>query len=103
MKMLPLSLAAAATLLAASSASAHFVWIVAASDASGQPAAQVYFSELAEPDSADLLDKIAATKVWSRTADGRQTELKLSKQVEGEGGAWVAPVAADTPALSAAI
>ena len=96
-------IAVAAALTLANTASAHFVWVVVAADSSGQPAAQVYFSELAEPDSADLLDKIAATQVWSRAADGQRAELKVTKHVEGNGGWWTAPVAPETKALSAAI
>jgi uncharacterized GH25 family protein len=96
-------LAAACIVTMTATASAHFVWISVEKDSSGQPTAHVWFSELAEPDSADLLDKIATTKVWSRTADGKTTTLKLTKHVEGNGGAWIAPVAADTKALSASI
>ena len=72
-----LPFAAALALLAlASPALAHFVWVAVEKDSAGQPAAHVWFSELAEPDSADLLDKITTIKVWSRIgrrqARGRQ-------------------------------
>ena len=49
------------------------------------PQAHVRFSELAEPDSADLLDKVAAVKVWRRTAAGQPQTLKLTKHVHGRG------------------
>jgi uncharacterized GH25 family protein len=111
MKRCLIPLVAAAVLVFSTAARAHFVWISVEKDRSGQPAAHVWFSELAEPDSADLLDRIAATKAWSRSADGktnaqpaaRMTVLKLTKHVEGNGGAWIAPVATDTQALSASI
>ena len=104
-------LAAACIVTMAATASAHFVWVAVETGSSGQPAAHVWFSELAEPDSADLLDKIATVKVWSRTADGKSdaqpaakaTALKLTKHIEGNGGAWITPVAADAKALSASI
>ena len=94
---------AAAFLAAATPAWAHFVWISVEKDSSGQPAAHVWFSELAEPDSADLLDKIAATKAWSRGADGKATTLKLAKHVEGNGGALIGPIDAGAKALGASI
>lgn len=88
---------------AAPPAAAHFVWVSVERDSSGQPAAHVWFSELAEPDDAALLDKIAAVKVWSRSADGKPQLLKLAKQLQGNGGAWVGTLSADCRALSAHI
>src|SRR5687768_3045428 len=97
-------LAVAWIILAASApAGAHFVWVAVEKDSGGQPAAHVWFSELAEPDSADVLDKIAAVKAWSATAEGTSSPLKLTKHGEGSGGAWISPIAADTKALSASI
>ena len=84
-------------------ASAHFVWITVAKDASGQPQAQVHFSELAEPDSAALLERIASVKVWSRTAAGRPQTLRLAKQITDEIGSWVAPVEGGASAVSGSI
>ena len=103
MKIRIAPLLAAALLAAATPARAHFVWISLEKDSSGQPAAHVWFSELAEPDSADLLDKIAATKAWSRGADGKPTMLNLSKHVEGNGGALIGPIDAEAKALGASI
>jgi len=94
---------AAALLAAATPAWAHFVWISVEKDSSGQPAAHVWFSELAEPDSADLLDKLTAIKAWSRGADGKPTALKLTKQMEGNGGALIGPIGAEAKALGASI
>src|SRR5262245_47330073 len=95
--------AVGAVLVAAHSALAHFVWVAVEKDATGQPAAHVWFSELAEPDSAELLDRITAVKVNSRTAGGKPAGVAVSKQTQGEGGALVGAVPAGTPALSAHI
>jgi hypothetical protein len=103
MKMKLLALAGLILLWASAPASAHFVWITVAKDSAGQPQAQVHFSELAEPDAANLLDKIAAVSVWSRSAGGKSGPLKLAKHVTDEVGSWVAPVAADTRAVSGSI
>jgi uncharacterized GH25 family protein len=93
-----------ALLSAASPAFAHFVWVAVEKDSAGQPAAHVWFSELAEPDSADLLDKIVTVKVWSRLAAGKPMDVKVTKQtLNGGGGALTGPVPAGTPALSAHI
>ena len=96
-------LAALGLVAAQSQALAHFVWITVAKDSAGQPQAQVHFSEMAEPDAANLLDRVAAVKVWSRTAAGKPTELKLTKQVTDEVGSWVAGVPAKTAAVSGSI
>src|SRR5688572_307668 len=83
------SLTAAVIVLMAQAASAHFVWVAIEKDSGGQPKVNVWFSELAEPDSADLLDRIAKVKVWSRTASGAGPEISLTKKIEGGGGALV--------------
>ncbi|MCI0359816.1 MAG: DUF3386 family protein [Planctomycetaceae bacterium] len=90
-------------LAASSPAWAHFVWITVAKDSAGQPQAQVHFSELAEPDSANLLDKVAAVQVWTRTDSGQPKTLKLAKQITDEIGSWVAPIDAGTFAVSGSI
>jgi uncharacterized GH25 family protein len=82
---------------------AHFVWITVAKDSAGQPQAQVHFSEMAEPDAANLLDRVAAVKVWSRTATGKPAELKLTKQITDEVGSWVSAVPEKTAAVSGSI
>ncbi len=59
-------------------ATAHFVWLVR--DAAEPATVKVYFSEVAEPDSPELLERIQAAEVW--TASGRRSEpqaLKLTK------------------------
>lgn len=97
----PLLLAAA--FCTTPTASAHFVWLAVEKDSGGQPTANVWFSELAEPDSAELLDRIAAVNVWSRTASGPGPQISLTKKIAAGGGAWVGPAPAGTSALSAFI
>jgi uncharacterized GH25 family protein len=103
MKLRMMAFAALLLSAVAGPARAHFVWISVEKDSSGQPAAHVWFSELAEPDSADLLDKITTTKAWSRAADGKPTTLKLTKHVEGNGGALIGTIDAGAKALGASI
>jgi hypothetical protein len=92
-----------ALLVTAPAAMAHFVWVSVEKDSSGQPAAHVWFSELAEPDSADLLDKITTIKVAGRAAAAKPAAIAVTKQVQGNGGALVGSVPAGTQALSAQI
>ena len=81
---------------------AHFVWIAVDANEAGEPAAQVWFSELAEPGDAKLLEKIAALQLWASAEAGQGEALELAQQVEGELGGWTAPVG-DAQALVAAI
>ena len=57
---------------------AHFLWLKAA-PAEGQTQALLFFGESADDEAYHLPDKLAATKVWRRTADGKRTELKTQK------------------------
>jgi uncharacterized GH25 family protein len=93
----------AISLAAVSQVSAHFVWVAIDKDSAGAPGLFVWFSELAEADSADLLDKISTVKVWTRSAKENSQPLKLTKKVEGNGGAWVASVPVGAKAASAHI
>jgi uncharacterized GH25 family protein len=92
-----------AVALLASSAAAHFVWITVESDSGGQPQAQVHFGELAEPDSAALLDNVAKVQVWAGAAAEKGEPLKLSKHITDEVGSWVAAVPAGTRAVSGSV
>jgi uncharacterized GH25 family protein len=104
MKTKVVLIALAALTAVASPAFAHFVWVAVDKDSAGQPAAHVWFSELAEADSAELLDKIATVKVWSRTAAGKPADVEVTKQsLAGGGGELIGPVPAGMPALSAYI
>jgi hypothetical protein len=103
MKLKLFALAALAVVTLNSPAWAHFIWITIAKDSAGKPQAQVHFSELAEPDVATLLDKVATVKVWSRTATGQPQTLKLTKQLNDEVGSWVSPVEAGVTGASGSI
>lgn len=91
----------AALLAAGSQAQAHFPWVAVEKD--GQ--VHVWFSELAEPDNADLLDRITKINVWTRSGMSEKQALGgLSKQAaDGGGGALVAKAPSGTSAVSAAI
>jgi len=103
MKLLASLTAMVALLLTAVPASAHFVWLSIETGSSGKPAAHVWFSELAEPDSADLLDKITAIKVTARPAGEKPLPIAVAKQAVGTGGALVGAIPAGTQCLSAHI
>jgi N-acetylneuraminic acid mutarotase len=73
------------SLLACSWAEAHFLWIV--TDA-GKGEAKVYFSEGAEPDDPDLLDKVTGLQLLAFAPRDKVTEAAVKKQDD----ALVAPV-----------
>lgn len=75
----------AATLAVASTAQAHFLWVVA-DPASGQ--AKVYFSEDAEPDDPALLSKLKGLKLVTIETRDKQSELTAEKKDD----ALVAPL-----------
>lgn len=82
---------------------AHFVWLAIEKSSDGSPVARVWFSELAEPDSAELLDRIARVEVWAVRGSQPPQKLSLNKLVEGEGGCFTAPLPADTTGLAATL
>jgi len=84
-------------------AEAHFVWVAIEKDRDGSPVARVWFSELAEPDNAELLDRIARVEVWAMRPSQSPQKLSLSKLVEGEGGCLTAPLPADATSLAATL
>jgi uncharacterized GH25 family protein len=95
-------LAALVFALMASPALAHFVWVAVEKDSAGVSTAQVWFSELAEADAANLIDKIAAVKVWTRK-DGKSQPVAVTKQIKGDLGALAGSVPAGATNLSAHI
>jgi uncharacterized GH25 family protein len=104
MKTRSLVLAGLLVALTAAPAAAHFVWITVAKDSSGQQQVQIHFSELAEPDVATLLDRIATVQVWGRTSDGQPVSLgKLNKQLNDEVGSWVTPLPGEARTISGTI
>lgn len=82
-------------------AEAHFVWVAIEKGSDGSPVARVWFSELAELDNAELLDRIARVEVWAMRPSQSPQKLSLSKLVEGEGGCLTAPLPADATSLAA--
>ncbi len=103
MKARPILTVLGLVLAATSVASAHFVWVAVDKDSGGSHSLFVWFSELAEADSADLLDKIVNVKVWTRSAKSQPETIKVTKKVAGEGGALIAPLPAGATAASAHI
>jgi len=95
--------AVVALLLSASPAPAHFVWVSIENDGSGQPTVHVWFSELAEPDSADLLDRITSIKVLGRVPGQKPATIAVKKQERDGDGALVGLVPTGSHALSAQI
>lgn len=77
MKLRTYAVAIVASLLACSCAEAHFLWIV--TDAA-KGVAKVYFSEGAEPDDPDLLDKVAGVKLLSFAGRDKVNEVAVQKQ-----------------------
>ncbi len=70
------------------SAKAHFVWLappVSTSQTSDQSSAepiQIVFSEAPVPGDADLLERIAAIKVWKVNAQQQVTPLNVNRTAE---------------------
>lgn len=69
-------LASAVVLVLATTASAHFAYILPSADRSK---VQVVFSDLLEPDTKVSIDKIAATTLYSVDANGKHLPLKWTK------------------------
>ena len=95
MKQKHLFAAVVAWLIAAATASAHWVWIVPEKDAARQ--AQLFFAHGLEPeDKASLMERIAEAKVWARDGDADKAlepakkktfyQLTLPKNVTTTGG-----------------
>lgn len=57
---------------------AHFLWLLTGSQ-SGSAKVQVFFSEAAEPDDPDLLDKVIKAEVWAVEGRGEPKLLTLKK------------------------
>ncbi len=73
-------------ILATGSLQAHFVWVALGTQDSSGPQAQVYFSESAQADSAEFLDRLTRLNAWHRTAEGEYIPLKLRKIERGDEG-----------------
>lgn len=68
------------------SARAHFVWVSLTQNPAST--ASLYFGEGPEPSEAHLLDKVAQSQVFARTADGKYHPLELKKEEDGLNGRW---------------
>ncbi len=79
-------------LAAAACCQAHFLWADVEQRSDGTPEARFYFGELPRPGEVELLDKITQTKAWSRGADGRTADLKLTRSTAADQAALVAPL-----------
>src|SRR5262245_60430569 len=53
---------------------AHFLWVKTV-EVDGKPQALLFFNEAPNDESYDLPEKLAKTKLFSRSADGKQTEV----------------------------
>jgi uncharacterized GH25 family protein len=78
-----------ATVFQPTAAQAHFVWIDARPGADGKLRPEVYFGETPAPGEADLLDRVAQTKAWLRSAGGTRTVVELQKSADAERPAWL--------------
>ena len=73
-------------ILASGSLRAHFVWVSLETKDGSDPQAHVYFSESAEPDSANFLDRLTRLKAWYRNAESQYAPLKLRRVETGDQG-----------------
>ncbi|MEO8497619.1 MAG: kelch repeat-containing protein [Planctomycetota bacterium] len=80
--MFSMLLAVAVALQLPSLANAHFLWLVRHVDKDTGEQLHLYFSELAESDDPDLLDRVADAKVWQVDATGETKQLSLEKGSE---------------------
>ncbi|HEV7280452.1 MAG TPA: hypothetical protein VGN57_09600 [Pirellulaceae bacterium] len=71
--------AAASLALAASPASAHFVWMKQ-SPAGDATKVEVFFSEDASPDDAKLLSRLEGLEVWWTPASGEREQIELKQE-----------------------
>lgn len=89
----------------AAQTSAHFPWVVVekagGENDGGAGKVNVWFSELAEPDSAELIDRITKMEVWTRSAKTEKQAVQVAKKLlDGGGGALVGTVPAGVSAAS---
>lgn len=85
-----LLLLAAALLATSSTAQAHFLWTVLATNDEGQAEAFLWFSEGARPGEAFLLERLSEADAQLVLADGSSQELKWTRQQQGDEGGLMA-------------
>jgi hypothetical protein len=59
---------------------AHFLWVKEV-DVDGKPQGLLFFGESPAEETYHFPDKLAKTKLWSRSADGNRTEIE-TKSIE---------------------
>ncbi len=79
----------------------HFIWAVMEKTESGDPQAQLYFSETANPDSAEFLDRLTRLQAWHRTAEGKYAPLQLRKVETDDGGLLAGALSSDRGSVEA--
>src|SRR5262249_23920133 len=65
-----------------STSSAHFLWVQTV-EVEGRPQGLLYFGEKPADETYHFPDKLAKTELWSRSADGKRTEI-ATKSIETE-------------------
>jgi len=85
-------------LAAAGSARAHFVWLKS-DTAGGEAQAVLFFGEDAQDEAYHMPERLAATKIWRRTANGDRTELETESVDTDDRIGLVAPLAAEQPCV----
>jgi hypothetical protein len=73
-------------LLAATTARAHFIWVVLQKTEGGAATAHVYFSETPSPGEAHLVDRATRAKVFLREAGAKGEPIELQAKSEGDLG-----------------
>lgn len=84
---------------AAAQSQAHFIWIDEIKNGEQQEV-HLFFGEAAAADNAELIDKVAHSKAWVRTAAGEPIALELTKQVRGASGSLASSPTAATASLT---
>ena len=83
----------------ASTAHAHFLWLLATKDAAGKQIVQAHFSEAADDPEPELLKRLEGLQVWHRPATGAVETLAVRQAAE----AFEADIPAEKDAKSAGI
>lgn len=88
------ALAATLAMCLAPPAGAHFVWLSIEPSAAGRREAHLWFSETAEPGSAELLNRLDKAHVLVGEGGTSPVEVPLENRVDGEVGEKIARLAA---------
>lgn len=76
------ALAAALVCLSASSAHAHFLWLLSTKTADGRPVVQAHFSDAADDPEPELLKRLEGLQVWHRPQSGEVKALTVKTTAE---------------------